>query len=177
MGLVYGCAGRLTDKNGGFRPGQFLKYAPFSSAKAFHDVIGGGAKSSWGADSESTRSLSDSESEDEDGSGRKPLKVAKLQAILGLGRIVALYHLLIYFIPDSLSYSVPLFLKRQCDRTLGDPRADHPAPAEGLDVQRQADRAAAAENDPGGGGVSHTMRLDLSGPFSRKRLVFSSQAL
>jgi hypothetical protein len=26
---------------------------------------------------------------------------------------------LINFIPDSLTYSVPLFLKRQCDRTLG----------------------------------------------------------
>ena len=26
---------------------------------------------------------------------------------------------LIHFIPDSLIYSVPLFLKRQCDRTLG----------------------------------------------------------
>ena len=25
----------------------------------------------------------------------------------------------IHFIPDSLTYSVPLFLKRQCDRTLG----------------------------------------------------------
>jgi arylsulfatase A-like enzyme len=27
---------------------------------------------------------------------------------------------LIHFIPDSLTYSVALFLKRQCDRTLGD---------------------------------------------------------
>jgi hypothetical protein len=27
---------------------------------------------------------------------------------------------LIHFIPESLTYSVPLFLKRQCDRTLGD---------------------------------------------------------
>jgi hypothetical protein len=26
---------------------------------------------------------------------------------------------LIHFTPDSLTYSVPLFLKRQCDRTLG----------------------------------------------------------
>jgi hypothetical protein len=26
---------------------------------------------------------------------------------------------LIHFIPDSLTYSAPLFLKRQCDRTLG----------------------------------------------------------
>ena len=26
---------------------------------------------------------------------------------------------LIHFIPDSLTYSVPLFLKRQCDRALG----------------------------------------------------------
>ena len=27
----------------------------------------------------------------------------------------------IHFIPDSLTYSVPLLLKRQCDRTLGGP--------------------------------------------------------
>ena len=26
----------------------------------------------------------------------------------------------IHFIPDSLTYSVPLYLKRQCDRTLGE---------------------------------------------------------
>ena len=39
---------------------------------------------------------------------------------VGLGRIVALHHLLIHFIPDLLTYSVPLFLKRQCDRTLGE---------------------------------------------------------
>ena len=26
---------------------------------------------------------------------------------------------LIHFIPESLTYSVPLFLRRQCDRTLG----------------------------------------------------------
>jgi hypothetical protein len=37
---------------------------------------------------------------------------------IGLGRIVALYYLLIPFIPESLKYSVPLFLKQQCDRTL-----------------------------------------------------------
>jgi hypothetical protein len=36
---------------------------------------------------------------------------------------------LIHFIPDLLTYSVPLFLKRQCDRTLG------AAPAEGLTVE------------------------------------------
>ena len=33
-------------------------------------------------------------------------------------QIVALYHR-IFFIPDSLRDSVPLFLKRQCGRTLG----------------------------------------------------------
>jgi hypothetical protein len=41
------------------------------------------------------------------------------EVALGLGRIVALYHLLILFIPESLTYLVPLFLKRQCDRTPG----------------------------------------------------------
>ena len=30
---------------------------------------------------------------------------------------------LIHLIPDPVAYSVPLFLKRQCDRTLGDPSA------------------------------------------------------
>ena len=30
----------------------------------------------------------------------------------------------IQFIPDSLIYSVPLFLKQQCDRTLGEPRTE-----------------------------------------------------
>jgi hypothetical protein len=48
---------------------------------------------------------------------------ARLAAVvLGLGRIVALPPPLIRFIPDSLTYSVPLFLKRQCDRTLGGAR-------------------------------------------------------
>ena len=40
------------------------------------------------------------------------------RARLGLGRIVALYHLLIHFIPDLLTDSAPLFLKRQCEQTL-----------------------------------------------------------
>jgi hypothetical protein len=40
------------------------------------------------------------------------------------GRLRARLHLcfvlpLIHFISDLLTYSVPLFLKRQCDRTLG----------------------------------------------------------
>jgi hypothetical protein len=36
---------------------------------------------------------------------------------LWLGRIVALHHLLIYFISEPRTYSVRPFLKRQCDRT------------------------------------------------------------
>jgi hypothetical protein len=41
---------------------------------------------------------------------------------LGLGRIVAMYHRSsTHFIPDSLTHPVPLFLKRQCDRTQGMP--------------------------------------------------------
>ena len=58
---------------------------------------------------------------------RSPLAVihddvnrAKIDAVpVGLGRGGALYNLLTHFLPDSLRYSVPLFLKRQCDRTLG----------------------------------------------------------
>jgi hypothetical protein len=41
------------------------------------------------------------------------------QALLGLGRITRFVLPLIRFLPSSLTYSVPLFLKRQCDRTLG----------------------------------------------------------
>jgi hypothetical protein len=44
---------------------------------------------------------------------------------LGLG---SHYHFVpppIYFIPYSQTYSVPLFLKRQCDRTLGVRRGRH----------------------------------------------------
>ena len=46
-----------------------------------------------------------------------------VQVEIGLGRIVALCYLLIHFAPESLTYSVPLFLlKRQCDWPLdGDP--------------------------------------------------------
>jgi ankyrin repeat protein len=50
---------------------------------------------------------------------RKVAAVLRVEVGLGLGRIVALYHLLILFIPESLTYSVPVFLRRQCDRTLG----------------------------------------------------------
>ena len=47
---------------------------------------------------------------------RTPAMEAEMSRLLrlvgiGLGRIVALHHLLIHFIPDSLTYSVPLFLK------------------------------------------------------------------
>ena len=43
----------------------------------------------------------------------------RAEARIGLGRIVALYYLLILFMPESLTYLVPVFLNRQCDRTLG----------------------------------------------------------
>jgi hypothetical protein len=38
-----------------------------------------------------------------------------MEARVGLGRIIALTH----FAPDALAHSVPLLLRRQCDRTLG----------------------------------------------------------
>jgi hypothetical protein len=41
------------------------------------------------------------------------------RARLGLGRIVSFVPPFIRLTPDSLTYSVPLLLKRQCDRTLG----------------------------------------------------------
>jgi hypothetical protein len=58
----------------------------------------------------------------------------------GLRHIVALYHLFIRFIPDSRTYSVPLCLKRQCDRTLGGDRRR----AEGTDRRARRLRAATA---------------------------------
>ena len=50
-------------------------------------------------------------------------------ATVGLGRIVALYHR--HFILYSLTCSVPLFLKRQCDRILGGGLRRVPTPAKG----------------------------------------------
>jgi hypothetical protein len=44
---------------------------------------------------------------------------ALIEASLGLGRIVAFLLPLSHFIPDPLTFSVPLFLKRRCDWTLG----------------------------------------------------------
>jgi hypothetical protein len=48
-----------------------------------------------------------------DGSGDRQFVVG-----LGLGRVVALHAPRIHFIPDWRTCSVPLFLKRQCDRAL-----------------------------------------------------------
>ena len=44
---------------------------------------------------------------------------------------------LIHFIPNSPTYSVPLFLKRQCDRTLGARRRDWARPHDGVHPPRQ----------------------------------------
>ena len=43
------------------------------------------------------------------------------QVSLGLVRVVALYYLLIHAILKSLTYWLPRFLKRHCDRILGEP--------------------------------------------------------
>jgi hypothetical protein len=56
---------------------------------------------------------------------QKNTAAAAAEARPGLGRLVALHHLPIRFIPDSLTYSVPRFLKRQCDRTPGAARRRH----------------------------------------------------
>ena len=53
------------------------------------------------------------------GEGEAPAEGEAPMVLLGLGRVVAFVPPLIHFIPDSLTYSVPLFLKRRCDRTLG----------------------------------------------------------
>jgi hypothetical protein len=55
---------------------------------------------------------------------------------------------LIYFIPDVLAYSVPLFLKRQCDRTQGRPRL----------------RRVQGQGQPGACGGRQRVPHDLSGP-------------
>jgi hypothetical protein len=62
---------------------------------------------------------------------------------LGLGRIVASYDLLILFTPYSRTYSLPLFLKRRCDRTLGLAQgARRPAIPRAARSQRHAGGAA-----------------------------------
>jgi hypothetical protein len=58
------------------------------------------------------------------GGAGKLLTLAAIRKSLGHGARRARSHChfvppLIHFIPDSLTYSAPLFLKRQCDRTLG----------------------------------------------------------
>ena len=59
---------------------------------------------------------------------------------------------LIHFVPDSLRDSVPLFLKRQCGRTLGDERrlrARAPAPSGGRRNWQLARAGGGSENVPG----------------------------
>ena len=80
MAFLYGRAGRLTAKNGGFRP------PPGRRHEGAHPL-------------------------------RRPQRLAA-----GHGGLRARSHcrfvlLLIQFIPESLTYSVPLILKRQCNRT------------------------------------------------------------
>jgi hypothetical protein len=67
---------------------------------------------------------------------------ALVKACAGLGRIVALP--LIRFILDSLTYSVPLFLNRQCDRTLGLPALPLRRPARLRGLRHRARAGAAA---------------------------------
>ena len=50
----------------------------------------------------------------------------------------------IHFIPDSLTYSVPLFLNRQCDRTLGLPALPLRRPARLRGLRHRARAGAAA---------------------------------
>ena len=43
----------------------------------------------------------------------------KEEAAIGLGRVLTPHYSLTLFTPESLAYSVPLVLTRQCDRTPG----------------------------------------------------------
>jgi hypothetical protein len=65
------------------------------------------------------------------------LALAEAAVAIGLGRIITFAIPLIHFIMYLLTYSVPLFLKRQGDRTLGGARGLHAAHA-----RRQARCAA-----------------------------------
>jgi hypothetical protein len=92
-GILYVRAGRLTAQNGGFWPGR---------SRGAADRGGGHAR------------------------GLRHARGAAAAGPTGRGRggPRARSHCrfvppLIHFIPDSLTYLVPLFLKRQCDRTLG----------------------------------------------------------
>jgi hypothetical protein len=53
-----------------------------------------------------------------------------------------------HFIPESLTYSVPLFLKRQCDRTLGRARRGRDCASDARDLRRAQPR----EKQIGGSG-------------------------
>jgi hypothetical protein len=92
MALLYGRAGRLTDKK---------RWFPARAGAA----VQRGHRQRLGRVPES-------------GVGQ-PARLVRAAVDPGLDRIVALHHLLIRFTPDSLTYSVPLFLKRHCDRTPG----------------------------------------------------------
>ena len=72
-----------------------------------------------------------------------PAEKARLEALVRLGlaaraRVAALYDRSIHCLPYSLTYSVPLFLKRQCDRTPGAARRHGALGGEGRLARRGA---------------------------------------
>ena len=80
-----------------------------------------------------------------------PACTAHLEAALGLGRIVALYFRSSTSYPYSLTYSVPLLLKRRCDGNPG-----------GAGAARHG--AAGAEGLRRGDGASPFLFFDKAGP-------------
>jgi hypothetical protein len=189
MGLLYGRAGRLTAKNGGFRPGQCRAEAeprrgpPPGSCPL--DACHGGTNApnkslAAPARKQSIFSLQAKRS------ARGLTRLARLpqcfatvcaafpapaDAKVGLGRIVALYYRSSNFIPDSLMYSVPPYLRRRCDRTLGRVagrgHADRRAAARG-----RGRRAVAA-----GAGLHRALSAPLLPPPVRSTIYYCKRLL
>jgi hypothetical protein len=78
---------------------------------------------------------------------------------------------LIHFIPESLTYSVPIFLKRQCDRTPGKDAAGHVAPHEAVQTIMQQLSA--------NGDLGHFAAPVVPGPPASDRVqcIFSASRL
>jgi hypothetical protein len=104
MALMYGRAGRLTAKNGGFRPPPPPVLARAGARRVAPRV---GRAPPAVLPSVAARAAL------EQARPGPPRARAHCRSVLPL----------VHFIPDSLTYSVLLFLKRQCDRTLGLPPA------------------------------------------------------
>jgi hypothetical protein len=112
MVLLYGRAGCLTAKNGGFGPGQVaVSKTQAAYYRACLELVH--------AEAHLQRSYQlQSSSQGHSIKKRDDAREKKAGAYRAQSHCRFVLPL-IRFIPDLLTYLVPLFLKRQCDRTLG----------------------------------------------------------